>query len=388
MNRDEYYSKNHKPSAAARRREQRRIRRQRANRAPENFGKINWHAYTHRTLWDMVKSADTARMAGRTVAWRSLADQVDQATADVQKIVQQLVVSWRGPSAVAAAGSASRLTEWAADASKRAYAVGTGLDAYTSAVDEAARRMPEPVHPDAERWFRDGYDVTTLDGPQGAYMLDQLLDDHLPSKKEQRAAMAAAVRVMEEYEAASRGVHTTLPTFDQAPGGVPVEPDHRPVPSTVPSPVPSPVVQVVPAVPAAVPGVSPGEGTTSVAAAAGTAVTAPGGYGAFGTPGGGIHGGIHGGGAHGGIHGGYGGGSFGPIGSGGASGVLGAVPGGAAARGGIGPVVGAGGPQGFGMYPPMAPGNREEDGEHRNRYDNGLDLLDDLPPAFPPVLGE
>ena len=47
-----------------------------------------------------------------------------------------------------------------------------------------------------------------------------------------------------------------------------------------------------------------------------------------------------------------------------------------------------GGSFGPGMYPPMAPGNREEDGEHRNRYDNGLDLLDDLPPAFPPVLGE
>jgi hypothetical protein len=89
------------------------------------------------------------------------------------------------------------------------------------------------------------------------------------------------------------------------------------------------------------------------------------------------------------VHGGGSGhGGFGPVGPGGASGVLGAVPGGAGARGGVGPVVGAGGPQGFGMYPPMAPGNREEDGEHRNRYDAGLDLLDDLPPAFPPVLGE
>ncbi|MBB5804513.1 hypothetical protein F4560_004281 [Saccharothrix ecbatanensis] len=378
MNRDEYYSKNHKPSAAARRRGERRIRRQRANRQPENFGKINWNAYTHRTLWDMVKSADTARMTTRTVAWRSLADEVDQATADVRTIVQQLVVSWRGPSAVAAAGSASRLTEWAADASQRAYAVGSGLDAYTSAVDEAARRMPEPVHPDAERWFRDGYDVTTLDGPQGAYMLDQLLDDHMPSKKEQQAAMAEAVRVMEEYEAASRGVHTTLPTFEHAPGVARIEPDHRPVPAPLPAPAP-----VSPVVPTPTPGVVPGEGTTSVAAAAAPAVGVPGGYGAFGTPG---HGGVHG--MPGSGHGGYGGGSFGPIGPGGASGVLGAVPGGAAARGGIGPVVGAGGPQGFGMYPPMAPGNREEDGEHRNRYDNGLDLLDDLPPAFPPVLGE
>jgi hypothetical protein len=31
--------------------------------------------------------------------------------------------------------------------------------------------------------------------------------------------------------------------------------------------------------------------------------------------------------------------------------------------------------------------NGEEDGEHTNKYDEGLDLFDDLPPAYPPVFG-
>ncbi|ROP41415.1 PPE domain-containing protein [Saccharothrix texasensis] len=406
-----YWSDFHDPSAATRRRNKKRVQQRRANREPENFGKINWRAYTHRQLWDMVKSADAAQMATRTYEWQRLAADIDQATADVQKIVQNLALSWRGPSAVAAAESVSELTKWGARSSGHAFQVGGGLDGYTSAVQEAARAIPEPVHPDAEQWFRAGYDVTTLDGPQGAYMLKQLLDDHLPDKREQQEAMDRAVRVMEQYEAASHGIGRELPVFDEAP--VVTEPtgtqpawaqptwtpppsDPGPVPPTWPAPPQDRQPPVDPA--PSQPGVRP-EGTTSAAAAGvpgpGSGYGGPGGFGSqsgfgpqsgFGSQSGFAPGG---GGSFGPGVGGPGGaagqGGFGP---GGASGVLGAVPGGAAARGGVGPVVGAGGPQGFGMYPPMAPGNREDDGEHRNRYDLGLDLLDDLPPAFPPVLGE
>ncbi|ONI90184.1 hypothetical protein ALI22I_12710 [Saccharothrix sp. ALI-22-I] len=381
-----FFSDFHDASPATRRRNQRRVRQRESNRKPENFGKINWRAYTHRQLWDMVKSADAAQMATRTYEWQRLAADIDQATADVQKIVQTLVLSWRGPSAVTAADSVSQLTRWAADASDRAFQVGDGLDGYTSAVVEAAKAMPEPVHPDAERWFRDGYDVTVLDGPQGAYMLKQLLDDHMPSKREQQEAMDQAVRVMEQYEAASRGIGGKLPVFDDAPAGAQPTADHRPAPMPWSGP-PQHSGTPGPGGPVAQPPHQPGrrpEDTTSVASVGG-----PVGAGGHGVPGG--HGGFgsHAGFGPGGSFGPGGGqGGFGPLGSGGASGVLGAVPGGASARGGVGPVVGAGGPQGFGMYPPVAPGNREDDVEHRNRYDNGLDLLDDLPPAFPPVLGE
>ena len=392
-----YWSDFHNHTPARRRQDRKRLQQRRENRKPENFGKINWRAYTHRQLWDMVKSADAARMTTRTYEWKRLADDIDQATADVRKIVQNLALSWRGPSAAAAAESVTRLTQWGADASQRAFQVGGGLDVYTSVVTEAAQAMPVPVHPDAEKWFRDGYDVTALDGPQGAYMLDQLLDDHMPSKKEQQVAMDQAVRVMEQYESASHGLVPTLPVFEQAPGVAHASPEQLPpvVPlpwqGPVPGATPPPVVPGDPSL--REPGVRP-DGTTTAASVGAPTTGGPGGFGSpvgFGSPAayGPGGGGSFGPGAGFGPGGGGGGqGGFGPVGPGGASGVLGAVPGGAAARGGVGPVVGGGGPQGFGMYPPMAPGNREEDAEHRNRYDQGLDLLDDLPPAFPPVLGE
>ncbi|PRY44552.1 PPE domain-containing protein [Umezawaea tangerina] len=387
-----YHSELHQPSKAERKKNARRVRQRRANREPENFGKINWRAYEHRRLWEMVKSADTGQMATRTYQWQQLAADVDQATADVHKVVQNLVLSWRGPSAVAGAASASRLTEWASDASQRAYQVGTGLDTYTAAVDEAARAMPEPVHPTAEKWFREGYDVTTLDGPEGAYMLKQLLDDHKPSKQEQQEAMDRAVRVMDQYEAASYEVGVKLPVFEEAPVGTTITPD--PVTPTVPVPPPYPPTTATPTPPptttppdAGPPTTTPDgrpDGTTGVASVAGTA---------YGTPGaqsghlpGGSSGTGTGVGTGFGTGTGVGTGTGGSAGYGGASGVIGAGPAAAAARGGL--VPGAAGSQGYGMYPPTAPGGREEDGEHRNRYDLGLDLLDDLPPAFPPVLGE
>ncbi|MBO0839352.1 MAG: hypothetical protein J2O49_00805 [Sciscionella sp.] len=42
---------------------------------------------------------------------------------------------------------------------------------------------------------------------------------------------------------------------------------------------------------------------------------------------------------------------------------------------------------GMGMMPPMAGAPGGQDDEHTNKYDKGNDFYDDLPPAFPPVLG-
>ncbi|CAL9396405.1 hypothetical protein SUDANB95_01358 [Actinosynnema sp. ALI-1.44] len=384
-----FHSDDHRPSARALRKA-RRVRRQKeANRLPEKFGDINWAVYTHRELWDMVKSADTGRMGKRAHDWQALAAEVDRATGDVQQLVQRLVMSWHGPSSVVAAESASRLTEWAADASRRAYGVGTGMTAYTSAVEEAARRMPEPVHPDAEKWFREGYDVTTLDGPEGAYFLRQLLDDHKPDKEEQQAAKARAVDVMVAYEHASRGVHEGLPTFDApAPPGARMPAEQVPRPAFDPeTPAPGRPQDTTTVAAVTGPGGAAGYGPGGVTGhgPGGAAAYGPGGAAGYG-PGGAGHGGFGPGGAAAGGFG-RGGGGFGPMGPGGSAGVLGGAPG-VAGRGGVVGPAGAAGGAGYGMYPPLAPANREEDREHRNRYDDGLDLLDDLPPAFPPVLGE
>ncbi|MGH3431389.1 MAG: PPE domain-containing protein, partial [Thermocrispum sp.] len=184
---------------ARERRRRRRTRRRENNRLLERFGVINWDVYEHRMMWNMIKSARPSEMGTKAYQWADLGAKADSATEEVRKTAQRLLMSWRGQSAVAAAGSISELTRWGARASGTARTVGDRLDTYTSAVQEARRRMPEPVHPTAERWFEEGRDVSVLDGPNGSYMLEQLLDDHEPSRRQQQRRKQEAVEVMQSY---------------------------------------------------------------------------------------------------------------------------------------------------------------------------------------------
>ncbi|MGW5723796.1 PPE domain-containing protein [Amycolatopsis sp. NPDC003865] len=385
----EYYSTHHAPTARQRAKA-RRVRRQKAvNDREATFGKINWNAYQHRELWDMVQSAAPARLGQHAAWWQEVAAGVRAATEEVSALVRKVRESWQGPSADQAAASVDRLTGWATTVGENAQRVGAGLDEYTSVVGEAKQRMPEPVHYWAERWFRQGYAVKRLDGPEGTYMLDQLLDDKLPTKQEADAAKAEAVRVMEQYESASHDVrHRLPPEFDTAPP-VTADPGTAPRPPVVRTP-PAPPVPHDPGPPpdqgpraepddststaSALPPGFTGAGVPGVldgvigAAGPGSPATGPGspaagfGFPVAGTPGAGSLG--EGGRA--------GAGRFG-------AGTAGFGPGAAGGRGSAG---------GYGMYPPGHQPRREEDTEHRDKYAKGYDLLDDLPPAYPPVFGE
>ncbi|MGA6164656.1 PPE domain-containing protein [Amycolatopsis magusensis] len=386
-----YRSEGREPTARQRARDRKvRRRRQRNWRQDDVFAPVNWQVYEHRQLWDMIKSAEPGSLGEVAHDWGRVAKNVDQATEDIRRTVQKLMYSWRGPSAAKAAESVSALTTWAARVSGQAHQVGGGLDAYTSAIVEAQHKMPEPVHYHAERWFRHGYDVKALDGPQGLYMMDLLLDDHLPTKKEATEAKAEAVRVMKQYESASKGVHSGLPQpFDAAPAVA--VPDAEPAPPAVAapeeSPSPSAPAPVVPAVPEDGPldtsthaaGLVPGGGSTTVPGpvSGGPGVGGP----TVGVvPGAGAAGGVAAGMPGPGVGGGVAGIPGGPRGGG----VAGTGPGlaGGGARGG-------GGGLGSAFYPPQGQGaGREEDKEHRVRWADGLDLMDDLPPAYPSVLGE
>lgn len=389
----EFHSTHHAPTARQRTKA-RRVRREKAvNNREATFGKINWDAYEHRELWDMVQSAVPAELDRHADWWKQVAEGVRSTTDEVSKLVRKLQESWQGPSADQAAASVDRLTGWAATVGENAHRVGSGLGEYTSVVGEAKHRMPEPVHYWAERWFKQGYAVKRLDGPEGTYMLEQLLDDKLPTKQEADAAKAEAVRVMEQYESASHDVrHRLPPEFDTAPpvtaGTAPPAPPGPPAPPDPPAPPGPPGPPAPPRPPGLPPGPQPhdqsGDGpddSTSTAAALPPAFTGTGVPGALdgvigaagpGSPAAGFPlAGIPGSGTLG-EGGRAGAGRFG-------AGTAGFGPAGASTRGTAG---------GYGMYPPGQQTRREEDTEHRDKYAKGYDLLDDLPPAYPPVFGE
>ncbi|MBB4684507.1 PPE domain-containing protein [Amycolatopsis jiangsuensis] len=367
-----YYREDHPQTAAHKRRVRRARRTQTKNRKDTAFGKINWDAYSHRQLYDMIMTADPAGMGSAAHQWAELALNVDSATSAVHKTVQKLLLSWRGGAAGGAAQSATKLTSWGAGASGTMRQVGDDLDHYTTAVTTARNKMPEPVFYSAENQFRDGYDVKAASGPSGAVMVDQLLDDHLPAKKKASSAKTEAVRVMEHYETTSKGVHDKLPHFTDAPVATRSDPggDAGSGPGGGPDP----------------------DGTTTASAGFG----APGGMPGASGPGAGagmpgsIGAGIGGAGSAGGALG--GGTSSGGPGSGAA--VPGSAfggPSGTAAAGAAQSAAGARSGMGGGFFPPMGGGRGGEgDGEHQNRYTKGgsFDFLEDMPSAYPPVLGE
>lgn len=364
-----YYSQDHPLTAA----QQRRVRRARqiqvVNRQDKAFGKINWAAYEHTQLYDMIMTADPAGMGSAAHSWAQLAYNVDSATSAVHKTVQKLLLSWRGGAAGGAAQSASKLTSWGSGASETMREVGDKLDHYTTAVTTARNKMPEPVFYSAENQFRDGYDVSAASGPSGAAMIDQLLDDHLPARQNANRAKTEAVRVMETYESASKGVHDQLPHFSDAPLSTR---------SGVDGPVQNPGGTRI----------DPGGNSTTAASALDPG--ALGGMPGAGGSAGGMAGSLGSGAGFGSAAGsGLGGGAS----SGGA--VPGGVPGGAGGAGlaGAAQSAAAGGRSGMGggFMSPMGGGQRGQgDGEHENRYakDGAFDFLEDLPDAYPPVLGE
>ncbi|PKV95705.1 PPE family protein [Amycolatopsis echigonensis] len=377
------WSEDHPPTAAQRRVLRRTKLAQRANMKDASFGKINWNAWAHTTLYDMIMTADPVAMGASAHQWGKLAYDVDSATSAVHKTVQKLLLSWRGGAAGNAAQSASKLTSWGAGASETMRTVGDKLDHYTSAVETAKHKMPEPVFYAAENQFRDGYDVNAASGPSGAVMVDQLLDDHLPAKRAASHAKAEAVRVMEGYEASSKGVHDKLPHFTDAPAVTNVDPDGRSRSESRRS---------------GSSGHSSGSSsgssdaglTTASSALAGGSGLLPGASG----PSGGTAG----------MPGSFGSGPGGALGSGAGAGSGSASPGGllgggSAGAGGAAGAAGAtgaaagmrgGSPTSGGFFPPMAGQRGEGSEDHQNRYTKGsaFDFLEDLPDAYPPVLGE
>ncbi|MBN9740024.1 hypothetical protein DMP23_02730 [Amycolatopsis sp. A1MSW2902] len=369
------WSEDHPPTAAQRRVLRRTKLAQRANMKDTSFGKINWNAWAHTTLYDMIMTADPVAMGASAHQWGKLAYDVDSATSAVHKTVQKLLLSWRGGAAGNAAQSASKLTSWGAGASETMRTVGDKLDHYTSAVETAKHKMPEPVFYTAENQFRDGYDLNAASGPSGAVMVDQLLDDHLPAKRAASHAKAEAVRVMEGYETSSKGVHDKLPHFTEAPAVTNVDPDGR--------------------------SRSDSRGSRDSAgnsdAAVTTASSAPAG-------GAGLLAGMSGPGGTAGMPGSLGAGPGGALGAGAGAGSGGALPGGllggsvgaggaaAGAAGAAGAAAGArgGSPMSGGFFPPMAGQRGDGSDDHQNRYTKGssFDFLEDLPDAYPPVLGE
>lgn len=373
------------------------------------FHGINWSHYDHHELYDMIMTAKPEVMRHHAEQWRALGTAIQETTDGVRATMDRLLTTWRGSASTSAKESNARLEHWAGEAATATSGIGAGLDTYSGAVETAQRAMPPPEFAYAEQDYLAGKDFKMVAGPSQAIELDRLLDDQKPNFERHQAAHSEAVRVMTTYGGQSQVVHDDMPELPpsmptrQQPSVTTGQPElGSPEPSPIP-PTPPPLPYPVPpntggspggpgggsdgtttpsfVDPATGPGSGPGSEGSRTGVGPGFGGSGPG-SGADSTRGGtGFGSGVGGGGA---IPGG------GPAGRGGGS-AAGVGP--VAARGGAG-AAGSGGVRGGaggsgGLYPPVAGAGAQgdEDKEHKNKYGEGLDLMDDLPPAYPPVFG-
>lgn len=377
----------HGLSERARKRRKATKKQRKRNRQPGRFGKVNWESYQHDQLYDMIHRANLNAMGNRATQWNALAANIESTTERVQRVMERVMGAWHGQAAVSSAASSSRLMQWAGTASQTASQIAGGMASYAEAVERAQSRMPEPGFASAERNFRDGYTVVGTGGPSTAVLLKQLLSDGMVSHEEARSRKAEAVAVMEAYEGQSKDVHDTMPHFTDGETGIEPGVDDGPGHQWQDNPAPGPNPPAGPGTPPPGTGSVPGNSGTSASSFADPALA-----------GRGTTGGLPGGpGGSGGL------GGLGSLGSGGSD-VIRNSPGfsGAGGLAGVGPVAGrgaagagglfggargAGGAGAFGGMPMGHGAQGDEDKEHRNKYDQGMDFLDDLPPAYPPVFG-
>jgi uncharacterized protein YukE len=378
-------------AAAAKKRKRNTKLWQRSHRYADKaaFHGIRWESRSHRQLFEMIMTANPRQMDRMAADWSTLSRDIRQTTDEVHATMNRLLGSWTGRSANTAAASTASLAQWATQASEIAARIGTGLNHYTEAVAHAQHRMPPPP---TSGGFLSGFHTGGVTVPNAAMVIGELVTDQKATDEENKAAKAQAVRVMQQYAHESQHVHDTMPWFYDAPPPQYIAPDVH----TEEAPRPEPKPEPVPGQDGSgVAGDIDGDGvsdTTAPESFTPTPSTGPGPSGGgyapgFGVPAGGGGGdGPRGGGAFG------GGGVFGPGGPGPGAGGLSGVGSPAAARAGMPapgvPGAGPGGSNSF--FPPMGAGagvGREEDKDHKNKYDDGLDLLDDLPPHFPPVFG-
>jgi uncharacterized protein YukE len=363
-----------------------------------SFGHVDWENYSHQALWDMIMRAQPTTIMHRAAALDDLAGALANDIDQLHSLLTRLLSTWTGPAAEQTATMIRPALEWATSAATTASEISHRLGQYADAIDTARHHMPAPVGMLDQ--VAAGRTVTVTNLAENEPELNAVAHHGTVTPEQAAARKAQAVTVMRQFQRHSSQASHGMPTFADPP-------KVRGLPTTMPAPPPPPRTPRSPKtslVPASVPPATHDPSTDP--STAGTTTSTSG----FVPP---TDAGLLGGGGGLGGVGGGGGGAFNGLPGLSGGGVLSGVPGAMAAGAGTpvmtgtGPLSGAAEEEAASMrlaaanaaglaeeggwtgFPPMGAGGRRpgQDGEHRDRYSGRPDLVGELPPAYPPVLG-
>lgn len=348
------------------------------------IGNVDWEKYNHQYLWLMVMTADPHHLMRHAHHLSDFASTTNKKIEEIQSNLQRIFSSWSGDAAKTAADKIGPVLEWAYSSATKASEIAHRLGEYATAINTARVDMPPPTDYGQLNAVHNGGSAEIGDPTMNYFELKAIANNHTATSADAAASKAKAIEVVRVYEQNSRKAYAGTPTFTQPPKipGIPSIPPSPEPPSRRPLTLtPMPTHDPTP--------VPPGPGATAqpVDATSLSGYVGPSsGTGALGVPGG--SGMLSGLGAVGGVPG--------AIGSGpGVSSLpgVGLLPNPAVEEGQLDPLAAeqaaaAEGEAGWpGFMPAGAGGRSTRDGEHRDRFSLRPDLIGELPPTYPPVLG-
>ncbi len=360
-----------------------------------HLGGIQWEQYNHQAMWDMVESADPKELLSRADDLDALAKRMGDNVNAVYKAMAKLMSAWSGPAAERSAAVVQPLLNWASGAATTGSEIAVRLGRYAEALNRARLAMPSPVDVHQLNAVAQGDPAIVNNLNMNEPELVEMAHGDTATQAQATAAKATAVDVMRRFEREAESAYRGMPTFTKPPkvGSFP-SPEPMPEPPVPPIPPPPrprppapPTVPTTTRQPPGDPGDPAGNTGTTASDYLGSAGLGPG-LGVAGPGGGAATSGV---------------GSGLPVSGVGSGGVIGMTGFGL----GSGPLSGVGAESaeqragalaageataeqaGWDGFAPMGPGGRSGDGdrEHRNAFAEEPNLIGELPPAFPPVLG-
>lgn len=158
----------------------------------------NWAFYTHRQLFDMVRTeaAGAGALSDTDQAWTEFSALMADSRRRVDELLRAAGASWEGVASTSMRAGVTPLAQWADDAGTAGRASGGGLQQIGDAFDHAAKSMPEPVEIPPDAGFPSKY-VHLFGG-----LTDQDKQTRLAHEAKRRA-----VELMQQY---STNAHTAV----------------------------------------------------------------------------------------------------------------------------------------------------------------------------------
>ncbi len=199
---------------------------------------VDWMAYSHQQLYDMVNNGvDLSGATDVAASWASLSETLTQMSSTLSTALAASTDGWQGTAADKARTGLSGLVNWTNNTGENAVVVSGCVSRQADALQTARTTMPAPppqnVNTPIPATSNQAFAQPPIASPGPVLIRSQAAESH-----------AQAARVMQQYQSSSADISRTIPQFyaPSSPVTGPTPPVNAPIappapPHTGPGPI-------------------------------------------------------------------------------------------------------------------------------------------------------